>query len=210
MKIKNATLKKLFIVLPFTLTLVPTIEAVESQAGFFVEPSITYERGDTTVNYPSPFSESTGSANGFGIGARVGIHFYDAFFFGVDGRYSMPWFNDSLVGYDESSASTNWGPVVGMQTPVTGLRVWGSYILGGIFNPDQSGNFDVAFKDLSGYRIGTGFKINIVSLNLEYQHLNFGEADLEQLGPFSMNTSYNGVELENNSWIVSVSFPLAL
>jgi hypothetical protein len=182
----------------------------EPRIGLFIEPSLTYERSDTSVNYPAPFSNSSGKADGFGIGARLGIHLKEVFFLGLDGRYSMPTFKDSSVSYDAKSVSTNWGPVAGLQMPNLGLRVWGGVILGGSLNPDRSGGLDINFKDTSGYRVGAGFRLLPISLNLEYQHLKYGQTILEQIGPFSTSTTFNNVTLENNSWVASASFPLEL
>ncbi len=187
-------------------------EAVEdgSRLGLFVEPAVTYEIGATTVNYPPPLSNSSGEADGFGVGARIGFHFYESFFLGIDGRYSMPQFKDSSVNYNSRSVATNWGPVVGMQIPNIGLRVWGVLILGAGLDPDRSGSFDVDFNNSKGYRIGTGFRVSIVSLNLEYQQIGYDKTSLEQIGPFSSSASFGNVNLDNNSWIGSVSFPLEL
>ncbi|MBC7538507.1 MAG: hypothetical protein H7281_06790 [Bacteriovorax sp.] len=201
---------KIFIGLILISSLAPAAHASESKYGLFVEPAITYEVGDNTVNFPSPLSNSTGSTNGLGLGARVGFHLYDVLFLGLDGRFSMPNFKNSSRDYDASSVAANWGPVIGMQTPVVGLRVWGSIILGGSLDPERSGNFDVKFTDGSGFRIGAGFLVSLVSLNLEYQHIDYDKTTLEQIGPFSSGTTLNGVNLENNSIIASVSFPYAL
>lgn len=46
--------------------------AEESKMGLFIEPAITYESGDTSTSYPSPFSNSSGKIEGFGLGARLG------------------------------------------------------------------------------------------------------------------------------------------
>jgi hypothetical protein len=178
--------------------------------GLFIEPALTYERSDTSINYPAPFSSSKGKADGFGLGARLGFHINEVFFLGVDGRYSMPTFKDSSVNYDAKSVSTNWGPVAGIQMPIVGLRVWGGIILGGNLNPDSSGNLDINFKDTSGYRVGAGFRVLPISLNIEYQHLKYGESILERVGPFSPTTTFSNVALTNNSWVVSVSFPVEL
>lgn len=196
--------------LPILFILAGAVEANESAFGPFVEPSLTYESGSTEANFPSPISHSTGSADGLGIGARVGFHFSEIFFAGLDGRYSRPNFTDSSVNYDASAVAANWGPVVGIQLPIIGLRAWASYVAGASLDPEKSGSFDVNFKDGSGYRIGAGYKIAMVSLNLEYQQLSYDETSLEQLGPFSTNTSLSNVKLKNDSWIVSVSFPYAL
>jgi hypothetical protein len=191
----------------WAMTSFPLAEAEDSKGGIFVEPSVTYESGDTSVNYPSPLSNSTGSAKGFGFGARIGFHVQEAYFLGLDLRYAMPQFIDSSVTYDAKSVSTNWGPVIGMQMPNLGVRLWASYILGGELNPEKSGGFDVKFQDATGYRFGAGFRISSVSLNLEYQQLRYGQATLEQLGPFSTGSTLEGVKLENKTLLVSVSFP---
>jgi hypothetical protein len=184
--------------------------AEEAKGGIFVEPSVTFEQGTTVVNYPSPLSDSSGTGTGFGLGARLGFHISEAFFFGLDGRYSMPQYKDSSVEYDAKSVSTNWGPVVGMQMPEIGLRLWGSYILGGILDPAPSGSFDVKFQNATGYRVGAGFRVSSVSLNLEYQQLRYGQTVLEQAGPFASGSPLDDVNLNNKAWLVSVSFPLAL
>jgi hypothetical protein len=183
-------------------------QADGSDGGLFVEPSITYESGSTSTNYPSPFSSSTGTIIGFGVGARVGFHLNEAFFLALDARYAMPQFKDSSVLYDAKSVSTNWGPVIGLQMPNVGMRLWGSYILGGELNPERSTSFDVNLQNATGYRIGVGFRLAAVSLSLEYQQLKYGKLKLEQLGPFSSGSLFDSVNLANNAWIVGVSFPL--
>lgn len=191
--------------------LVPTTAfADDSSASLFIEPAVTYELGTTAISYPAPISNSTGTVTGFGLGARLGFHLQEVFFIGVDGRYSMTNFKDSSVTYDEKAVSTNWGPVVGLQMPIVGLRVWGSYILDGILDPEISGNFDVKFTNASGYRVGAGFRLTAISINLEYQQISYGHTILEQIGPFASGTSLENVELENKAWLASISFPLEL
>lgn len=187
-----------------------TAMAQSSDGGLFVEPTITYEKGDSTVNYPSPLSNSTGTADGFGIGARLGVHLNDTFFLGGDARYSMPRFKDSSVDYDADSVATNYGPVLGFQMPDWGVRIWGTYIAGGELNPKADGSFDVKFEDAKGYRIGVGYRIESFSVNLEYQDLKYGNAILEKLGPFNNVGNFSNTNLKNRSWILSASFPMAL
>lgn len=178
-----------------------------SAIGLFVEPAVTYETSASSITYPSPLSASSGKIEGFGVGARLGIHLVDVFFAGLDARYSMPQFEDSSTTYSAKAVGHNWGPVVGMQMPIVGLRVWGSYILGGEMNPEKSGSLDVKFSGATGYRVGTGFRIAMVSLNLEYQDLKYGQTTLEQIGPFAVDSNFDNVNLNNKSWIASVSFP---
>lgn len=178
--------------------------------GLFVEPSVTYETGAGNINYPGPFSNSSGTSDGFGLGAKLGAHLNEAFFLGLDFRYGMPQFKDSSVHYSARATSANWGPVIGMQMPNIGMRLWASYVVDGELNPERSGNFDVRFRNASGYRIGTGFKVASLSLNVEYNQLKYGKTILEQLGPFASDSEFSNVNLENNGWLASVSFPLAL
>ncbi|MFN3454059.1 MAG: hypothetical protein ACK41T_03810 [Pseudobdellovibrio sp.] len=203
---KRQNLLKLFFAAATTLSI--NAHAL-STGGLFVEPMITYEKGDTTTKYPV-FNDSKGDVDGFGLGARLGLHIGEIFFAGIDGRYAMPKFKDSNVGYDAKAVSTNYGPVVGVQTPVAGLRVWGSYVLGGSLNPEKSGNYNFKYDDAKGYRVGAGFYVAAVSLNVEYQDLKYGNATLEELGGFTPGTSFDDVELQNKSWVASISFPVEL
>lgn len=179
-----------------------------AQGGLMIEPMLTYEDGDTTTDYPAPLSDSSGEVRGSGFGARLGAHFGEIFFIGLDGRFSTPEFKDSSVGYEATSESTNYGAVLGVQMPIVGLRLWGTGIFSGNLNPESSNGYDFKFDNASGYRLGVGFKFLLVSLNLEYQQIKYGTATLEQAGAFTPGTVFDDVELENKSWIGSVSFPL--
>ena len=178
--------------------------------GLFVEPAVTYETSSSSVNYPSPLSDSSGDLKGFGLGARLGFHFFEAFFIGLDGRYAMPKFTDSSTNYSATATGYNWGPVVGMQMPIVGLRIWASSVLGGELDPEKSGSYDVKFTEAKGYRVGAGFRIASISLNLEYQDLKYGSSILQEAGPFTVGTSFSNVNLNNKSWLASVSFPIEL
>lgn len=203
-------IKSILMTLAFAPIFGQTVNAEASKVGIFVEPIISYEVGTAAVDFPAPFTPSSGSAEGLGLGAKLGMHFSEVFFVAVDGRFSMPRYQDSSVLYDAKSYSTTWGPQIGVQMPDLGIRVWGTLVLDGELNPDQSGSFDVKFKKANGFRIGTGFRMAAVSLNIEYQQLKYGESTLEQIGPFSSGSTFDQVNLVNNSWIASVSFPLEL
>lgn len=182
-----------------------------AQAGLFVEPMVTYENGDTETNFPAPFSNSTGKVEGYGVGARLGVHFLESFFVGVDGRYSMPNFKDSSINYSAKATQYNLGPVVGVQMPVLGIRIWGSYIASGELNPDMDGSTDVKYTDGKGSRVGVGFRVAMVSINAEYQQIKYDKTTLEDGGGiFTPGTTFDNVNLENKTWLVSVSFPLEL
>ncbi|MFN8845749.1 MAG: hypothetical protein ACK5W9_02760 [Bdellovibrionales bacterium] len=62
--------------------------AQETHSGVFIEPAITYETGTAKVDYPSPLSSSSGTADGLGIGAKFGFHISEVFFLALDARYS--------------------------------------------------------------------------------------------------------------------------
>ncbi len=205
----NISVKRFCILM--TSFLVPMVLiADDSKGGIFLEPLVTYESGQSEVNYPSPFSNSTGDIVGFGLGARVGLHISEILLLGLDGRYAQPQFKDSSVQYDAKATSMNVGPVLVLQMPDIGFRFWGNYILKSELDPKQSGSLDVKFTDGTGYRLGTGFHVASISLNLEYQEIKYGKATLEQIGPFASSAVFDSVDLEYKSWIASVSFPVEL
>lgn len=200
-------MKTLLLVPLLMLFSVKSVFAAE-KAGLFVEPSVSFEISDFGVNYP--FASSSGDTNGFGLGARLGFHVSDAVFVGVDGRFSRLKFNDenSVFNYDANANSFNVAPVVGMQMPGIGLRLWGSYIMASTLDP-SSESVDLKFSDGKGFRIGAGFRVQAVSLNLEYQKIDYGTTSIEEAGPIT-DTNTSGVKLKNEAWIASVSFPISL
>ncbi|MBY0415123.1 MAG: hypothetical protein K2Q18_13210 [Bdellovibrionales bacterium] len=182
-----------------------------SETGLFVEPMVTWERGRGDVNFPAPFGNASTELDGFGIGARFGMHVYESFFIAADGRYSMPTFKDDRLNQDADAKAWNVGPVVGVQMPTLfGLRVWGGWIVAGELDPDKSQGVDEKFESGQGYRVGAGIKLSIVSLNIEYQKLKYDKTRLEQVGIFTTNQVSSSTELDNDSMILSVSFPLAI
>lgn len=195
------------------LVLTVPVSAVEG-GGLFIEPGVTYETSDGDINWPAPLNDSTSELEGFGLSARLGFHINDAFFVGADGRYSQPRFKNSAGDSEVDAEAYNWGPVLGVQMPVVGLRVWGTYILGAGLDPDAytagGSDLDGEFEEGEGYRIGAGFKVFMLSVNLEYQRLAYDQARLNELGPFSPGSVFDSVELEDESWILGVSFPFAL
>lgn len=185
-------------------------KAETSDLGLFVEPGITYEMGKTKTDWVFPFSSSTGDANGLGVMGRVGLHVYDIVFAGLDARYSMINFKDSTVNYNADAAGFNWGPMVGVQTPVFGIRVWGNYIVGGFLDPKASGSFDVKLNNPTGYRVGVGGRFMMFSVNLEYQNLKYDSLAIESLGGYNANSNLSSVKPTQESWIVSASFPISI
>ena len=91
--------------------------------------------------------------------------------------------------------------------PVAGLRLWGGYVFGGELDPEKSGAVDVKFKDAKGPKIGVGFKVMMVSLNVEYAELEYDKSVLQEVGPIS--GSFDS-KLTNKMGMISVSMPLTL
>lgn len=179
----------------------------EDKGGLFVEPGLTYEVGSPDGDFPN--GDQVKEADGLGVSARLGFHVSEAFFAGIDGRFSKLTVKTDSNSYDATGNSFNWGPVVGVQMPDLGLRIWGTYVVNSMIDPEGNNGLDIKIDDGTGYRIGAGFRLSVVSLNLEYQNLKYDTLTLQQVGPFAPG-SFGGLELENESWIASVSFPLEL
>ena len=179
--------------------------------GLFVEPGVTYEfSSGSTIEYPGPFVTSDGSVYGLGILARVGVHVYDSLFLAADFRYSRPTFADSTHNLSSTADSYNMAIVAGAQIPIVGLRVFGSYVFAGGVNPGVFSNgLDVNYTGASGYRMGVGLHVLMISVNLEYQHIIY-DTTIESLGPFTVNSVFANDKLRNSSFILSASFPLDL
>ncbi len=192
------------------LALLTSVSAyADNNGGIFVEPMLTYESGTSDVDFPAPVNSSTSDISGFGLGARLGLHVAEVVFLGVDGRYSMPTYENDDTDIKTRGTSYNFGPVVGIQMPTDlGIRVWGGYIMGGEMDLEKDQGIDLKFKDASGYRVGAGIKLSAVSLNLEYQQLEYAETELQDAGFFSGTTK--NVDSTNRSFIVSVSFPISI
>ena len=179
--------------------------------GLFVEPMLTWERGRGDVNFPAPFSSAETELDGFGVGARFGFHVLDTVFLAVDGRYSIPTFKDDKLKQDTDAKSWNLGPVVGVQMPTPfGLRVWAGWVMAGQVDVDRSQGVDEKFKSGGGYRVGAGVKLFMTSLNLEYQKVTYSETEIQEVGVFTPNTTRSNIELENESMVLSVSFPITI
>ena len=194
-------MKKL--ILTFGILATALVATPEAFAGFYVEPGITYESGDNTMDWPL-VSDSTGKSKGLGFNVKLGYHANDVFFVGLDGSYSQPKF-DSSAGYEADATSMTYGLVLGAQMPIVGLRLWGGYILGGELDPKENNGFDAKFSDARGPKLGVGFKVLMVSLNLEYMDLEYQKSSVETSG-----VSVDLNNLKNKVGIVSVSFPLTL
>lgn len=201
---------KFFFISVVTL-LATNVAIAENKGGLFVEPMLTYEKGDGKIDFPSPFDSSNTDTKGFGAGARLGFHIHESVFIGADGRYSMLNFKDSALDQNTDAKAFNYGPVVGVQMPTDlGIRVWGGYIMGGELDPDKDKNVDEKFKKARGYRVGAGIKLWAASLNLEYQDIKYKQTDIDEVGVFNTGYSTSDSQLKTQSWVMSVSFPISL
>lgn len=183
-------------------------ESTNHPIGLFVEPGVTYEfSSGSTIEYPGPFTTSDASIYGLGLMARVGFHVYDALFLAADFRYARPNFKDTTHKLEATADAYNLAIVAGAQMPLVGLRVFASYIFAGGMNPGvYSNSLDVNYTGASGYRVGAGMHVLMVSVNLEYQHIIY-DTTIESLGPFAVNSVYANDKLRNGSLILSASFP---
>jgi len=181
-----------------------------SRGGFFVEPLFQLSRQDSSIETSQlGFSDTSGNTQGWGAGLKLGAHVSEIFFIGVDGRYDKLKLTDSSYG-EATGDAYNIGPTIGLATPILGIRVMGTYVAAGEYNPQAgSNNVDLKFRDPYGWRLGAGIHILAVSLNLEYQDLKYRTTDVESFGPFPVNTATN-VDYENKGYQLSLSFPIEL
>lgn len=182
----------------------------ESSGGLFVEPGITYESTDGSIDWPAPFTNSSGTTKGLGLFARLGFHINEAVFIALDARYAKPNFKDSSTDVDVMADSTSYGPVLGIQMPNVGLRVWGAYVLGGELNPERaSDGDDYKFEKANGYRVGAGFHLASLSFNLEYQEIKY-DTTVQSSAGFPVNSQFDNSDLTSKGYVISLSFPAEL
>ena len=175
--------------------------------GLFVEPALTYETGTLNVRYPAPFNtDSNENVKGYGLGLRVGGHVADIFILAADVRYSQPDYESTALNGSAQAKALNYGATVGVQTPFLGIRVWSTFILDGDLDPDKINGTDIKYTGFNGYRIGAGLYVAVVSVNLEYQEAKYKDSIVESFGFGSLN----GVEGTQKSYVLSVSFPIAM
>lgn len=183
-----------------------------NKGGLFVEPILTVGSEETsmkTSELPIISDDTSGNSESLGLGARLGFHVSEAIFLGADGRFARTRFSDSFYG-DADGMMYNYGPTLGFQAPDIGLRVWGTYVLDGQYNPDAgSEGLDFNFEDAKGWRAGLGFRVAALSLNLEYQEIRYDKTDIEAVGNVQTNAA-SDVDLENKGAMLSLSFPIEL
>lgn len=172
-------------------------------AGLYIEPGIFYEKGDNKIDWSAPLSSSTGTTKGLGVDLKLGINWDSKVFLALDGSYARVKFENSATDYSADADSTTYGAILGAQFPHLGFRGWVGYVFGGKLAPDASGSYKVKFEDPKGLKLGVGFKILIVSLNIEYLDLKYDTSTVEQ----PIGTTFDN-KLKNKIGRISVSFPL--
>ena len=184
-----------------------TEPSYRERAGLFVEPAVKYESLSTTVEYPAPFRESDQTLQGPGVSARIGGHVGDVVFLALEGNYSRLSSTESGTNYAADGAAYSWGPVLGVQTPWAGIRVWGTYLADGQYDPASNNNVDLKFTDLRGYRVGLGLRVAVVGISLEYQNAAYNTTEVSS--PL-FDTVTNSVNARTDGWIAGVNFPISL
>jgi hypothetical protein len=204
-------MKSLALVLLATV-LVGAPAFADDGGGLFVEPMVTLGRDTADIKTSSIplFDDTNGTVSSYGVGAKLGMHINDVFFAGLDGRFNRSKMSDSSYG-SPTGNGYNVGVTAGVQMPVVGLRVFGTYVPFGGFDP-EAGNqgVDLKFKKAKGFRVGAGFRVAMVSLNLEYQVLKYDQTEVQSIGSSGAINGTTNVDYETKGWVASVSFPLDL
>jgi len=183
-----------------------------SPGGLFLEPILSYSQEDSSIQtgqLPVISDDTSGTSKSYGVGARIGIHASEILFVGADARFARTSMADSSLG-DVQGNSYNVGPTLGLQMPVFGLRIWGSYVAAGEYNPEAGNNdFDLKFKEARGPRYGAGIRLASLRVNLEYQDLTYNTTEIESFGSIT-NPGSSKVDFKNEGYTLSLSFPVEL
>lgn len=178
-----------------------------SRGGFFLEPMIFASQEDMSVE-TSGFGDTSGSARSYGAALRFGGHISEIALLGLDARYSKANIDGTSYG-DVDADVYNIAPMVGLQTPLAGIRLTAGYVLAGENNPDGGNTFDVKFKEAQGWRLGAGIHILAVSVNLEYQDLTYNTTEVESVGPLATSSDFD-VDANTQGYALTVGFPIEL
>ncbi len=193
-------------------TKVPLRHGPGGRAGVAIEPMLIFSQEEANIKtsqLPVISDDTSGQSRGFGAGLKLGMHVSQILILGVDGRYSRSKMSDSAYG-DANGDKYTFGPTLGAQMPLAGLRLWATYVLAGDFDPDSGRQgFDLRFKDPRGYRVGAGLHFGPVSMNLEFEELNFDQTVIQSFGAISPNFGTN-VDFVSRGYFASLSFPLEL
>jgi len=76
-----------------------------------------------------------------------------------------------------------------------------------MLDPAASNGYDVSFKKAHGTKLGVGWKLILVSLNLEYMDLQYDDSMLESAAGIITNAAFSE-KLSNKLTVFSVSLPM--
>lgn len=181
-----------------------------SKGGFYIEPMVSAIREDSTLNSTGLGGNTSGTTEGYGVGLRLGGHVSEVLFLGVDGRYAKMQQSDAF--YDKKSSNVyNVAPMIGLQTPLWGIRVLAGYVLLGENGPDaNSQGVKLRFTEPRGWRLGAGLHAGPVGINLEYQDLKYNKADILASGNLASTANVSGIDESTKGYALSLSFPVEL
>ena len=177
-------------------------------AGFFIEPGVRYDNLSGDLDLPAGLGSSTVDAEGVGANLRIGFHLLDVMFLAAEGNYSQMHISEGGSNtYSSDGSAHSYGPTLGFQTPWAGIRVWGTYLVNGQFDPSSHNGVDLKFKDLNGYKVGFGIRFAKVGASVEYQDATYDKVEVQDAGPLSGITN---MDLKQRGWIGQLSFPISL
>lgn len=189
------------------LCLVAALMTIEARAeGLFIEPYATYEQGKASFKSSSGIINFDGDMKGMGLGARVGGHFGDIVFLALDAQYSTPDFSSS--NYSTKTKSLLAGVTLGAQTPVLGIRVWGSYLPLGTLDQDRSQGLQLKFSEPEMMKLGVGLRVAMFSVNLEHLSGKYKKSEVQN--DASSFAAFTDADANRDSWLLGVSFPFSL
>lgn len=181
-----------------------------SMGGLLLEPILFISQEDSSVRtsqLPLVNNDTSGNSTGYGLGIRMGGHVSEILMLGFDARYSKTQSDDSF--FDESDADVyNIAPAIGLKTPFFGVRLMAAYVVAGESNPSSgSDGLNLKYNEANGLRMGAGLYIAAVSVNLEYQDLDYNNTEIESRGSVAFNESTD-IDANSKGYALSVSFPL--
>lgn len=186
----------------------PAVAQMESGmsngTGLFLEPGVSYQSTSATVDYGGGAGNSSAVTRGFGLLVRGGVHVFERFFVAADGRYAFLKFTDNSNNLNADAASWDIAPTVGIQMADWGARLYVGYVLAGNLDPKSVNGVDVKFENPTGWRVGAGLKARYLSVNIEWQRLLYGDAELNQTGAAALTD----VKYNTEGLLASVTFPI--
>jgi hypothetical protein len=100
--------------------------------------------------------------------------------------------------------------MIGLQTPLFGIRVMAGYVVAGENNPAAGAQgVDLKFKEATGWRVGAGLYIFAVSVNLEYQDLTYNTTEVESFGSIAVDRA-TSIDANSRGYTLSLGFPIAM